>query len=275
MAQKLRRNIEAEDLYRLKLVSDCQISPNGQHIIFCLQRVEKSTEKKFMNLWLVEAGGGEVRQLTFGEQSDSQPCWSPDGREIAFLSNRGDQEQKQIYLLPFLGGEARPLTKLVGEFASFCWSPDGRQIAIQFRQKDQEAIEREADEEKRELGIVVRHIKRVHYKQDGSGYLPKERWHIWIVDGESGRASQLTRGNYDEVGPVWSPDGRQIAFLSNRQPDPDLDPDVIDIYLADVSNLGADEPNSKKNTFPAWLEVNVEFFSRWQLAGIYRPGRAW
>ncbi|MEI2420282.1 hypothetical protein V6O07_08405, partial [Arthrospira platensis SPKY2] len=109
-----------------------------------------------------------------------------------FVSNRGDEKQPQIYLIPFDGGEARQLTDLQGNFGGMEWSPDGRQLLLTFRKKDAEAIEREKDPAKKELGVVYRHYDRIFYRLDGAGYLPHERWHIWTVDAANGKATQLT-----------------------------------------------------------------------------------
>jgi dipeptidyl aminopeptidase/acylaminoacyl peptidase len=236
MPEQIKRAIEAEDLYRLQLVSDCQISPDGRQVVFCVERVDGEKEKKYTSLWLVKTNDGRASQLTQGDQVDRQPRWSPDGETITFLSNRADEKQYQIYLLPMSGGEARPLTAMTGSFDTFQWSPDGRELLCQFRKKDQEAIEREADPRQKELGVVARRITRVFYKLDGAGYLPEERWHIWTVDVETGVGQQLTDGQiYDELSPCWSPDGRQIAFLSNRSVDPDLEPEAVDVYLMPAS----------------------------------------
>ena len=92
-----KHHITAEDLYRFQLITDCAISPDGRHMVFCLQRVDKKTEKKYSNLWVVPTGRGRARQFTYGDQVDSQAKLSPDGSEIAFISNRGNGKQPQIY----------------------------------------------------------------------------------------------------------------------------------------------------------------------------------
>jgi dipeptidyl aminopeptidase/acylaminoacyl peptidase len=246
MAKRKRRHITAEDLYRLKLITASEISPDGRHVVFCLQRVDKATEKKYSNLWVVPTRGGRARQFTYGDQADGQPKWSPDGRWIAFLSNRKDEKQSQIYVIPFAGGEARQVTDLKGGFASFEWSPDGRRFVCQFRKKDTDEIEREKDEQKKNLGIVSRHISRVFFKLDEAGFLPKERWHIWTVGVAGGSAKQLTDSAvFDDVEPQWSPNGRQIVFCSNRAKDPDLDPDAVDLFVIPSKGGGARKIKTK------------------------------
>ena len=231
MSDKQKRPLTAEDLYKLQLVSDPQISPDGEYVIFGLMRVERKTEKKYTNLWVVPTNGGQPRQFTYGDQTDTHPRWSPDGTEIAFLSNRKDEKQMQIYIIPFGGGEARPVTDMKGIFAGFEWSPDGRKFVSQFRKTDEAVIEREKDEQKKKLSIVARHITSLRYKGDGMGYLPEEKWHIWTFAAASGAGTQLTDGDKNETEPHWSPDGQHIVFVSNQDDDPDLNSDLVDMYL--------------------------------------------
>ncbi|MBK8984957.1 MAG: S9 family peptidase [Chloroflexi bacterium] len=233
MPTKPKRHLTAEDLYRFNLITDARIAPDGRAVITAVQRIDPKTEKKFSNLWLAPTGPGRPQQFTYGDQVDTSPRWSPDGRTIAFLSNRQNERQMQVYLIPVNGGEARPLTSLKGQFGSLDWSPDGRRLLCTFRKPDKAALERESDEQKKKLGVVARHVtSRTFFKMDGEGYLPDERWHIWTIDAQNGKATQLTDSeNHDEVNPVWSPDGRFIAFTSNRQPDPDQTPDRDDVYV--------------------------------------------
>jgi dipeptidyl aminopeptidase/acylaminoacyl peptidase len=234
--------IRADDLYRLQTVSGAQMSPDGSRVICSVERVDRSTERKYSNLWLAPTGSVRPQQFTHGDQRDTSAQWSPDGRRIAFLSNRGDADQPQIYLIPIDGGEARPLTKLKGGIGAFRWSPDGKRFVCVFRKQDADAAEREADQKKKDLGVVARHITRVHFKYDGAGMLPSERSHLWTIDARTGQATQITEGaEYSEGAPTWSPDGSTIAFVSNRSDDPEFTPEEVGLYVVRSDGSGLRE----------------------------------
>lgn len=281
MPPSKKRTITAQDLYQIEIISEVRISPSGKHIIYVQERVNPKTEKKYTNLWLLPVEGGQPYQFTVGDQKDSYPRWSPDGKFIAFLSDRADQDKpKQIYLIPFSGGEAKAVAKIEGKINCFSWSPDGKTLLCNIRKTDQEILEREQDEDQKELLPVKRHYDRVYYKYDGEGYFPQERWHIWTVDVHSGDARQLTdHPIYDEKDPTWSSDGKSIAYISNRSRDPDLMPEEIDLFVMSIANGSEsmiDTPRGEKS-LPSYSPDGkyIAYFGRQGHAFSYKNLDLW
>ena len=151
-----QKYISATDLYKIQLIQGCEISPNGLYILYGLSGIDKKTEEKHLNLWVVNTQSLVSKQLTYGKHHNGQAKWSPDGSKIAFISNRADKKQSQIYILPFKeGGEAQQLTQLQGAITNLQWNPDGKSILFGFKAKSNEAIARDKDPKKQKLGIVA------------------------------------------------------------------------------------------------------------------------
>ncbi|MGH6792648.1 MAG: TolB family protein, partial [Methyloceanibacter sp.] len=144
---------------------------------------------------------------------DHTPRWSPDGRYRAFLSDRG--EKNQLFIAPTDGGEARQVSKAKFGISNPTWSPDGKRVAYMARtgdykeSKDRNAIEKSAP----------RVIRDLRYKLDGIGFFDQRRTHVFVVDVESTHETQITDGDWYDDQPAWSPDGKQIAFISDREPE--------------------------------------------------------
>src|SRR5262245_3384821 len=123
-----KRPLELEDMFRIKRVSDPQLSPDGRWVAYVVTEVNKAENTLNSDIWLVASDSGEPRPLTSSPKHDRHPRWSPDGKWIAFESNRAGSFQ--IYVIRTDGGEARQLTTLSTEATQPVWSPDGKKIAF-------------------------------------------------------------------------------------------------------------------------------------------------
>ncbi|MFN8515496.1 MAG: hypothetical protein U0841_23510 [Chloroflexia bacterium] len=210
-----KRALRSEDLLALRVITDARISPDGRSVAYVVKRADLEANGYTSAIWLAATDGGETRQLTAGTGRDSAPRWSPDGQQIAFVSDRGGSAQ--LYLLPLAGGEPRQLTSLEFGVSSPAWSPDGGRLAVvSAAGSNTGAVVSELP------GGTIRHIARQRYRFDVVGYADDRFQHVWVVPVAGGEPWQLTRGTCNDATPAWSPDGERIAFVSNREDEADL-----------------------------------------------------
>ncbi len=226
-----------DDAARMKRVSDPEISPDGGWVAYTVRSIDAKEDKSDADIWMTRWDGKDSVRLTTSKNSENTPRWSPDGRFLAFLSSREDDNAvSQVWLLPRGGGEAEKVTEFAGGVEDLDWSPDGKRLVLVVNDPDPGATDKDKDNDKdkgKESGkkkakppIV---IDRFQFKTDESGYLGKERSHLVLFELASRDAEPLTSGDADELLPAWSPDGKTIAFVSKRAPDPDRT-DVWQIY---------------------------------------------
>ncbi len=239
-----RQPFSAEDLYALKFVEDPQLSPDGQRLAFVRMDVDQLGNKYERHIWLITLGetAGEPRQFTYGGRSEHSPRWSPDGRRLVFVSDRG--EKPQLHLIDVAGGEVRPLTALPNGASDPVWSPDGRRLAFTSRVNAEEraredaaappappadALEarqrQEREAEAHKLKADPRVITRLPYRT-GTEYLDERRQHVYVVDVDAPAPAprRVTDGDLDfgdRSGVAWSADGAALLMSQARRPETD------------------------------------------------------
>lgn len=257
----VKRPITAEDLFRITLVSDPQAAPDGSAFAWVQTRLDKEADAYRSAIWIYQGDSAEVRPLTSGISRDMSPKWSPDGATIAFLSNRPglfssatsaeadeaspddasneknalpkeDKPKNQLWTIRIDGGEAVQLTNHPNGVSDHDWSPAGHALA--FIAQDDVEITDEFEAPVTNGGVAdERIIRDIRFRSDGQGFI--ERFsHVWRVDLHDRSTRQLTHGDAHDGSPTWSPDGKSLAFVSNRSAERRQEWNRSSIYVLNV-----------------------------------------
>jgi dipeptidyl aminopeptidase/acylaminoacyl peptidase len=228
-----QRKLTLDDLYRLREVSGPEISPEGGWVAYSVSVADSARDRSNTDLWMTSWDGKRSLRLTTSKANEGTPRWSPDGKYLSFLSSREDErEVSQLWLLDRSGGEAERVTDLPGGVSDYAWSPDSKRLALIVSDPDTNASAGADSAKPKTTPPMV--VDRFQFKEDETGYLSRQRDHLYIFDLATRKAQILTPGDYYEQSPSWSPDGRSIAFVSKRRPDFDRT-DNWDLYVMEAA----------------------------------------
>src|SRR5580692_5139049 len=201
-----------------------KLSPDGKRVVYEVQKTNWEENAFERNLWIVDVATGESHPLTTAKKSSTNAAWSPDGKWIAFLSDRPGQikgtpeDKKQLYVISPDGGEALQLTKAESGVNALDWAPDSKRIAFSAVDPEPKAL-KDRKEKYGEYSVV---------------HADYQMTHLWTVEVRGGmapaaEAKRVTEGDKFSVGSFsWSPNGTRIAFSAQK------DPDLISIETADL-----------------------------------------
>lgn len=203
-----KRLLSALDLMKVAGVGGARLAPDGTRVAYTVSetKMEKDKEwKSVTHVWVVALSGGKPRQYTRGEKSSTAPEWSPDGRQLAFLTDREKDGERQVWMMMADGGEAWAVTTHKGGVSGFKFSPDGKQLLLSAADQPSKD-EEERKKVKDDTLVIDRDIKMTH---------------LWRWDIEKKEGKRLTDGSFTVSDPQWSPDGTRVSYTARPTPKAD------------------------------------------------------
>ncbi|KPJ48684.1 MAG: hypothetical protein AMJ41_04470 [candidate division Zixibacteria bacterium DG_27] len=218
-----RRLITFADLYGYGQVDDIQVSPDGEHLAFTVTFHDLQSGHPNSDIWIIPTKGGEPRRMTYSPEIDENPRWSPDGKQIAFISDR--EAGEQVWLFPVDGGEAKRLTDISTGVEELMWSPDGKKLLFVsevYPDCPTDSCNKARDEAVESSPVKARLYDELlfrHYRWWDDG----KRSHLLIYDLETEKTHDLTpwKFNVPPIALAWgrqhdiSPDGSEVCFVMN------------------------------------------------------------
>lgn len=230
---------EAEDIFDLEYAADVQISPDGSKIVYVRASNDIMTDSTHTTLWLVDVKTGKQLPLFADKFNYSQPRWSADSKQLAFISDVSGK--RQIHLHWLAENKTAQLSTLQASPSNLTWSPDGKQLAFTMNVAAKEAAVKQTVKKVAkpkganwsESAIV---IDRVRYQADGQGFLKPEFRQIFVLPSAGGTERQLTKGDFNYGSDLsFTPDSSALVFSANLSPEWEFQPRDSNLYRLDLA----------------------------------------
>jgi len=240
------QGLVSSDLSRLRSVASAELSPDGHRIAYSVTMRDRPG-RPYGQLWIIDLATQKSIRVGSEKDSGGGPLWSPDGKWLVFEGHHGEKgglfvarpDGSEVTYLASPEGTNSPLP---GTGKDFTWSPDGKQLAFVSATPGTEAAEASGDPM-----VITRYLYKPDAGEGLTRFNDNQRLHIFVVDISTKQVRQLTRGNTDEHSIDWSPDGKEILLVSNREPNQDefFNYDIFALQVADntIRRLTATESN--------------------------------
>jgi dipeptidyl aminopeptidase/acylaminoacyl peptidase len=237
-----KRPFDVDAMLQLARISDFHLSPDGRHVAFTVQRIDVEANTKPRQIWIVPLDGGNPRQLTFDGSANYRPRFSPDGKQLAFISNRSGSAQ--VWTMNVEGGEARQVTRLATEADGVLWTGDGSHLVFTsevFPDCPDDACNQRRLEAEKNSKVKARIYTTLLYRH-WDQWRDARRKHLLVVPAAGGAAKDLTPGAYDAPpfslgGPddyAVAPDGMELCFAMNVDAEPATSTNS-DLYVVPIA----------------------------------------
>ncbi|MBI3789659.1 MAG: S9 family peptidase [Gemmatimonadetes bacterium] len=243
VAQPAARGLTAADVFQLEYAGDPQISPDGQWIVYVRRFSDIQTDRRYGNLWLLKTDGSVHRPITSGRTHDDTPRWSPDGKRLAYISDKGGTPQLHVRYMDT--GESFAITSVPTPPVNPAWSADGTQIAYVALAPEPALVIGKplTPPPGATWSAPPKYTDKFAFRFNDAGEVPSGWMHAFVVRADGGAPRQVTSGAYHHAGlpyapgtVSWTPDGTELLLSARRIDDWEIKTTETDLWAVNVAS---------------------------------------